>query len=172
MKVWKCWWQMGLCIHDVSKTFLTAFCYSVSFCPVLSLLFVDPISIIEGIENARGVFISLLIFPFINISLFSILPWWGAVSAHCLGGQGTGTAALDIKLLQQRQQTRLKQIVLFILVVIGTEVLKQETELVPTTSKKLTQPSRLAYQASQKFWRFYSSEAYIPCQTNVWNHIK
>ena len=99
--------QMGLCIHDVPRTWTTAFCYSVSFCPVLSLLFVDPISIIEGIENARGVFISLLIFPFINISLFSILLWWGAVSAHCLGGQGTRTISLAFKLLQQRQQTRL-----------------------------------------------------------------
>ena len=155
-----------------SRTWPMAFCYSVSFFPVLSLLFADPTIILEGIEKTRGVFCSFLVFLFHKHTLFGILLWWGAVSAHCLGGQGTRTISLAFKLLQQRQQTRLKQIVLFILVVIGTEVLKQETELVPTTSKKLMQPSRLAYQASHKFWRFYNLAAYIPCRTNLWNHMK
>ena len=94
------------------------------------------------------------------------------MSAHCLGGQGTGTAALAIKLLQQRQQTRLKQIVLFILVVIGTKVLKQETELLPTASKKLTQPPKLAYQTSHKFWTFLQFNRPQYPLKSLWNHFR
>ena len=40
------------------------------------------------------------------------------------------------------------------LVVISTKVLKQETELLPTASKKLTQPPKLAYYSSLKFKSF------------------
>ena len=51
-----------------SRTWPMAFCYSVSFFPVLSLLFADPTIILEGIEKTRGVFCSFLVFLFfINI---------------------------------------------------------------------------------------------------------
>ena len=43
---------------------------------------------------------------------------------------------------------------LFNIEVVGINVLKQESELLPTASKKLTQPLKVAYQAFKKYWTF------------------
>ena len=60
-----------------------------------------------------------------------------------------GTFQLYIYILQTRCSrgcsTNTFVITYFIIVVIGTKVSKQETELLPTANKKLTQPPKLTY---------------------------
>ena len=101
--------QMVLCIHDVPVQDMAygflLFC--VIFSRVIPSLCRSYYYSWGYWEDKRSI-LFLPCFSFLHKhTLFGILLWWGAVSAHCLGGQGTRTISLAFKLLQQRQHTRL-----------------------------------------------------------------